>query len=129
MSTGPPSGSSWWASSCGCCPSLRSGSPRPAPGASGLTSTSPCSCPSWIGPVCGGWWTWSGSALGRRLRRWSSRGGSVADELAEQVLVFIADYIGDHGFGPTVREICDACDIGSTATAHRRLQLLAEEGR
>ena len=53
----------------------------------------------------------------------------MADELAEQVLVFIADYIGDHGFGPTVREICDACDIGSTATAHRRLQLLAEEGR
>ena len=35
----------------------------------------------------------------------------------QQVYEYINRFISDNGYSPTVREICHACDIKSTATA------------
>ena len=46
----------------------------------------------------------------------------------EQVLKFIENYITENGYSPTVREICEACNIPSTATAFTIVNGLAEKG-
>ncbi len=46
----------------------------------------------------------------------------------EAVLKFIEDYIADNGYSPTVREICVACNIPSTATAFNIVNGLADRG-
>ena len=48
--------------------------------------------------------------------------------LEEPVLKFIEKYITDNGYAPTVREICEACNIPSTATAFTIVNGLAEKG-
>ena len=47
----------------------------------------------------------------------------------ETIYGYIEAYILKHGYGPSVREICDAVELRSTATVHYHLRLLAEEGR
>ncbi len=49
-------------------------------------------------------------------------------ERDQQVLEFIEKYITDNGYSPTVREICDACNIASTATAFVIVNRLADKG-
>lgn len=44
------------------------------------------------------------------------------------VLEFIQSYISENGYAPSVREICKACDIKSTATAFGYINSLAERG-
>lgn len=46
----------------------------------------------------------------------------------QQVLDYIQDCIQENGYAPTVREICKACDIPSTATAFTYMNQLAEKG-
>ena len=46
----------------------------------------------------------------------------------EIVLKYIEDYIGENGYSPTVREICRACNVPSTATAFTIMNRLAEKG-
>ena len=46
----------------------------------------------------------------------------------ELVLKFIEKYITENGYAPTVREICEACNIPSTATAFTIVNGLAEKG-
>lgn len=41
---------------------------------------------------------------------------------------YIAAYIAEKGYGPSVREICDAVSLSSTATVHYHLRALAEAG-
>ncbi len=48
---------------------------------------------------------------------------------AEIILAYITDFINDHGYPPTVREICAELDIRSTSTVHRYLKELEAEGR
>lgn len=48
--------------------------------------------------------------------------------LEEPVLKFIENYITENGYSPTVREICTACNIPSTATAFTIMNGLAEKG-
>lgn len=42
------------------------------------------------------------------------------------ILQFIEQFISQHGYGPSVREICDAVSLKSTATAHYHLRMLAD---
>lgn len=51
-----------------------------------------------------------------------------AEEKREEILDFIRDYIEEHGYGPSVREICAGVGLRSTATAHYHLRRLAEQG-
>ncbi len=46
----------------------------------------------------------------------------------EQILEYLRDYIAEHGFGPTVREIGAAVGLRSTGTVHYHLQALAAAG-
>ena len=46
----------------------------------------------------------------------------------ESVLKFIEKYITENGYSPTVREVCTACNISSTATAFTIMNSLAEKG-
>ena len=46
----------------------------------------------------------------------------------QQVYEYINRFISDNGYSPTVREICHACDIKSTATAFGIMNRLAEKG-
>lgn len=48
--------------------------------------------------------------------------------MEEPVLKFIESYITENGYSPTVREICEACNIPSTATAFTIMNDLAEKG-
>jgi SOS-response transcriptional repressor LexA len=43
-------------------------------------------------------------------------------------LDFIADYIAEHGWAPTVREIAAALET-DVSTAHGHIRILAEDGR
>lgn len=45
-----------------------------------------------------------------------------------RVLEFIRRFIGEHGYPPTIREICEACEISSTSVANYNLRRLAEAG-
>ena len=47
---------------------------------------------------------------------------------SEQIFEFMQKFISENGYSPTVREICKACDIKSTATVFTYLNQLAERG-
>lgn len=49
-------------------------------------------------------------------------------EKRSEIYDFLVRYIDSHGYGPSVREICDAVELRSTATVHYHLRLLAEQG-
>lgn len=46
----------------------------------------------------------------------------------QQVYQYINNFISENGYAPTVREICRACDIRSTATAFNIMNSLSEKG-
>lgn len=46
----------------------------------------------------------------------------------EEVFAFIQKYITENGFAPSVREVCKACDIKSTATAFTIMNNLRDKG-
>lgn len=48
---------------------------------------------------------------------------------ADAILNYMTEFISDHGYPPTVREICAELDIKSTSTVHRYLKELQSEGR
>ena len=45
-----------------------------------------------------------------------------------QVYDFVVSWTSDHGFPPTVREICEAVGLSSTATVHSHLKALENKG-
>ena len=47
----------------------------------------------------------------------------------DRVYCFIAAFVNVCGYPPTIREICDGLAIKSTATVHRYLKKLVEDGR
>lgn len=53
---------------------------------------------------------------------------SKIDEKIKRVLSFTEDYVKENGFPPSVREICSAVGIKSTATCHYYLKRLEEMG-
>lgn len=49
-------------------------------------------------------------------------------EMQQRVYQYILSYIGEHGFAPSVRDICDAVGLKSPSTVHFHLKNLAELG-
>lgn len=47
----------------------------------------------------------------------------------EEILLFLQDFLAKNGYAPSVREICAATGLKSTASAYYHLQALAEAGR
>ena len=45
-----------------------------------------------------------------------------------QILQCIYDYLDEHGYPPTVREICEVVDLSSTSTVHGHLSRLEKKG-
>jgi len=46
----------------------------------------------------------------------------------QRIYDYIADFIADNGFGPTVREICAAVGLSSPSAVHNQLKKLEEQG-
>ena len=46
----------------------------------------------------------------------------------EQILNFLTQFMNEHGYAPTVREICNAVGLHSTATVHYHLNALRDAG-
>ena len=46
----------------------------------------------------------------------------------EQILNFLNQFMNEHGYAPTVREICNAVGLQSTATVHYHLNALRDAG-
>ena len=46
----------------------------------------------------------------------------------EQILNFLTQFMTEHGYAPTVREICNAVGLQSTATVHYHLNALRDAG-
>ena len=49
-------------------------------------------------------------------------------EMQQRIYQFILDYIGERGYAPSVRDICDAVGLKSPSTVHFHLKNLAELG-
>lgn len=49
-------------------------------------------------------------------------------EKQERTLNAIKDYIQEHGYSPTIREICVECGVNSPATIHTSLKILKRKG-
>lgn len=49
-------------------------------------------------------------------------------EKQSEVYEEIKYYIGKYGFSPTIRELCEAIGVKSTATIHYYLKLLKKKG-
>ena len=49
-------------------------------------------------------------------------------EMQQHIYRFILAYIGEHGYAPSVRDICDAVGLKSPSTVHVHLKNLAEVG-
>ena len=45
-----------------------------------------------------------------------------------EILAYLREYIAEHGYGPSVREICAATGLRSTGSAHYQLKALARDG-
>lgn len=46
----------------------------------------------------------------------------------EQILNFLTQFMNEHGYAPTVREICNAVGLQSTASVHYHLNALRDAG-
>ena len=46
-----------------------------------------------------------------------------------EILDYLTQYVEQNGYGPSVREICDAVGLTSTATVHYHLSALRESGQ
>ena len=46
----------------------------------------------------------------------------------QDILDFVVDYTKEKGFAPTIREICEATGLKSTACVHRYLKELRSDG-
>ena len=49
-------------------------------------------------------------------------------EMQQRIYQFLLEYIGEHGYAPSVRDICDAVGLKSPSTVHFHLKNLAELG-
>ena len=50
------------------------------------------------------------------------------NDRSEEIFDFMQKFIAENGYSPTVREICEACDVKSTATAFTYINSLVERG-
>lgn len=50
------------------------------------------------------------------------------NDKSQEILEFIQKFIQENGFAPSVREVCENCNIKSTATAFNYMNELSEKG-
>jgi len=50
------------------------------------------------------------------------------NDRSEEIFDFMQKFSAENGYSPTVREICEACDVKSTATAFTYMNSLVERG-
>ena len=50
------------------------------------------------------------------------------NDRSEEIFDFMQKFTAENGYSPTVREICEACDVKSTATAFTYMNSLVERG-
>ncbi len=60
----------------------------------------------------------------RKGREGREMGGRTAE-----VLAAVASYLDEHGYPPTLRELCTLCGLSSTSQAHYHLARLVRLGR
>ncbi len=48
--------------------------------------------------------------------------------MRERIFKAINDYINEHQYPPTIREICKMVGLKSSATVHRHIEILKEQG-
>lgn len=53
---------------------------------------------------------------------------SKGDETRENILNKIITYITEHGYAPSVRELCELTGLKSTSTVHRHLNIMLKKG-
>lgn len=46
----------------------------------------------------------------------------------EKILQYIIDYIQEHGYSPSIREICEGVGLKSTSSVHSHLVRMEKEG-
>lgn len=54
--------------------------------------------------------------------------GQALSRREAAVLEYVIDYLTEHGYQPSLREICEACRCKSTKTMSELIQALAEKG-
>lgn len=53
---------------------------------------------------------------------------TMSQELLSKIKNFIENFVDENGFAPSIRDICEALSIKSTATAYKYVQKLSELG-
>lgn len=53
----------------------------------------------------------------------------TAKDKDAKILAYIKEYMNEHGYPPSYREISDSCDIGSTSTVSIIMMRLRSEGK
>lgn len=59
----------------------------------------------------------------------TDRLGQPVESSADRVFAFIASYLTEHGYPPTVRDICEGVGLSSSSTVHAHLLRLRRQGR
>ena len=54
-----------------------------------------------------------------------NRGKQVRDKM----MIAISEYINEHGYAPSIKEIAEAVNLKSTSTVHHHMSILFQEGR
>lgn len=54
--------------------------------------------------------------------------GSKGEQTRERVLKAITNYINDHQYPPTIREVCDMVGLKSPASVYAHIAILKEQG-
>lgn len=57
------------------------------------------------------------------------RKNKTAIERKQMILSYVEEYMGQHHFPPTMREICEGVGLRSVSTAHQYLAALENDGR
>lgn len=53
----------------------------------------------------------------------------MAGETRQKVYDYLIEYIKDHCYAPSIREICDGVGLKSTSSVYEHLSKLEEEGK
>ena len=49
-------------------------------------------------------------------------------EMQQRIYQFLLSYLAEHGYAPSVRDICDAVGLKSPSTVHFHLKKLVDQG-
>ena len=50
-------------------------------------------------------------------------------EVRMMIYYYIVNYLEEHGYPPSVREIADGVGVGSTSTVHNHIRIMFERGK